>query len=123
MADCDDARALADFLQWTQRNPNAQVLANRQGYVLANVDETLMSLFYTQLKNFTCDGTPVSALAGCINDGALCSNMGTCVDSRCSCFSERTGTYCEFESSEGISDTGVIIVCTSLSCSTSFSSE
>jgi len=47
------------------------------------------------LVGMTCDGNPVSALFGCVHNGDICSNMGTCQNSVCVCPSNLTGTFCE----------------------------
>lgn len=112
MRSCSDARALADFLRWTQYDATAALQASRQGYVLATVAAALEADYLTALKGFTCDGVTVSALANCISDdGSLCSSAGSCVNSRCECQSGRTGTYCEqFVDSSSVSDTTIAVV-------------
>ncbi len=66
-----------------------------------------------QLKKFTCDDKPVSALYGCIWDGQLCSNAGTCTNGICVCDSGREGQYCQdFTSSS--SDSLLVILGTHL---------
>jgi hypothetical protein len=72
--------------------------------VLASTNDALKSLFLRYIKNFTCSGATVSRYAGCIDDGKLCSNQGTCVDGVCQCNSGRTGEYCELLSKSSVSD-------------------
>jgi hypothetical protein len=118
MEDCTKAADLADFLYYSQTNVAAKRAADRQGYILASSEPTLKSKFLNQLKTFTCDGVVVSSVAPCINDGELCSGVGSCVDKACVCPSERTGQYCEdFVSSGTDSTTTTIGLASSLSLS------
>lgn len=65
---------------------------------------------FTQLKNFTCGGNHVSALAKCIdNGGVVCSDMGTCLNGSCACVSGREGIYCENVSSVSSGSDATII--------------
>ncbi len=47
------------------------------------------------LVNTTCHGEPVSSLYGCVQNGLLCSDNGTCVGGACSCYKGRTGQFCQ----------------------------
>jgi hypothetical protein len=82
----------------------------RQGYVLATVADPLKREFLNQIKGATCNGVAVSAFAGCINDGEMCSSVGTCNSGRCTCPSSRTGQYCELIVSSSSSDSTVIVL-------------
>jgi hypothetical protein len=57
----------------------------------------LYSILLNELKGFTCNDEPVSALASCISNGALCSDVGTCSSdtNSCICPNGREGQYCE----------------------------
>ena len=64
-----------------------------------------------QIKAFTCGGVPMSALAGCINDGDVCSGgQGTCIEGGCVCNGGWTGKFCERAIDTSSSDTTVTIV-------------
>jgi hypothetical protein len=74
------------------------------------VADPLKREFLNQLKAATCNGVTVSAFAGCINDGEMCSSVGTCNSGRCTCPSSRTGQYCELLVSSSSSDSTVIVL-------------
>jgi hypothetical protein len=85
----------------------------RQGFVVATSVDIIYRKALDQLKKFTCDDKPVSALYGCIWDGQLCSSAGTCTNGVCVCESGREGQYCqEFTSSS--SDSLLVILGTHL---------
>jgi hypothetical protein len=109
MQDCSKAAALADFLYYTQTNAKAKLSADRQGYIIGSTEPVLKSLFLNQLKAFTCNGVAVSSMAACINDGKLCSDVGSCANQACVCPSGRTGQYCDdFVSTDSSSDAATI---------------
>lgn len=95
MTSCSKAAALAHFLAWTQTDVTAALIASRQQFILATSWPTLQSMFLNQLKEFTCQGIPVSELYECINNGQLCSNNGQCSNNTCVCVSGWQGQYCE----------------------------
>ncbi|WBR14733.1 Ser/thr kinase [Pandoravirus kuranda] len=110
MPDCAKAAALADLIWWTQSDPSALAVAERQGFAVAaaSADSPLLrGRLLNALASFECDGAPVSALASCIYQGTLCSDRGTCVTgrtasaSRCACDKGYTGTACEIDDSNG----------------------
>lgn len=56
------------------------------------------------LAGLSCGGVSSFSLAGCVYQGTLCSNAGTCSsDGVCSCDSGRDGQYCESTVSNGLS--------------------
>lgn len=110
MPDCAKAAALADLIWWTQSDPSALAVAERQGFAVAaaSADSPLLKgRLLDSLAAFECDGAPVSALAGCVYQGTLCSDRGTCVTgrtasaSRCACDKGYTGTACEIVDTNG----------------------
>ncbi len=63
------------------------------------------------LVNVTCNGEPVSSLYGCVADGIVCSNHGTCNAHQCSCNMGYEGTFCQTiqGTSHSSSNSGTII--------------
>jgi hypothetical protein len=137
MEHCDKAQALASWLYWTQTNIRASRAAQkfvqftaprrrdndanhdddhftkpRQGFLVASeADPSLRRRMFNQMKAFTCGGAHMSALAGCINDGDVCSGgQGTCIEGGCVCNSGWTGEFCERAIDTSSSDTTVTIV-------------
>jgi hypothetical protein len=51
----------------------------------------------TRIANITCKGVAVSSVADCVYEGTICSDEGTCVNSKCVCHKNREGDYCEDE--------------------------
>jgi hypothetical protein len=43
----------------------------------------LLAHLLNQIKAVTCDGKAVSPLAGCIDNGTICSDRGTCFNGSC----------------------------------------
>nr|UDO47407.1 ser/thr kinase [Pandoravirus massiliensis] len=110
MPDCAKAAALADLIWWTQSDPSALAVAERQGFAVAaaSADSPLLrGRLLSALAAFECGGAPVSALSGCIYQGTLCSDRGTCVTgraasaSRCACDKGYTGSACEIDDTNG----------------------
>ena len=84
---------------------------DRQGFIQASTDAGLQRRFLNLLKEFTCDGVAVSSVAGCINDGGLCSDAGVCTNNTCICDSGREGQYCAgFVSASSSSDASTITI-------------
>ncbi len=65
-----------------------------------------IKIVLTELTTLTCDGIHVSSVYGCVKDGVLCNDVGTCVDQACVCNSGWTGEFCQevVSSSSGSSD-------------------
>lgn len=94
-ASCTKAKALVDWIYWTQSDSQAAVIAERNGITTAGKSPGVLSRILTQLTKITCNGVQVSSIATCVNDGELCSNHGTCTSGRCVCSDGWEGTYCE----------------------------
>lgn len=116
MPDCTKAAALADLFWWTQSDAAALAAARRQGFAVATTaDSRLAANVLNALARFECDGRKVSALAGCIADGTLCMNRGTCVpgtagtSGKCVCEKGYEGDACETEESSGGSDSTLVV--------------
>lgn len=116
MPDCTKATALADLLWWTQSDAAALSAARRQGFAVATTaDPRLAANMLDALARFECGGSKVSALAGCIADGTLCMNRGTCVPAtanatgRCVCEKGYVGDACETKESSGGSDSSLVV--------------
>ncbi len=67
----------------------------------------------TTLAGSECEGKTVFSLTGCVQNGQLCSNNGTCIEGQCICSNGSTGQFCETTTEEGSSNsnsnTGLII--------------
>ncbi len=63
------------------------------------------------LVSITCNGKPISSLYGCVSDGVVCSDRGTCDDHKCSCNAGYEGTYCQtiVDTGSSSSNAGTII--------------
>jgi hypothetical protein len=85
---------------------------HRQGYIVAASEKALYRRLLNGLKEFTCNGQPVSALSNCISNGDLCSDVGTCsaMTGSCVCPDDREGQFCErFKSSSSDASTAVLL--------------
>ncbi|AGO85889.2 Serine/threonine protein kinase [Pandoravirus salinus] len=116
MPDCTKATALADFMWWTQSDAAALSSARRQGFAVATTaNGRLAANMLDALERFECNGRKVSALAGCISSGTMCTNRGTCVpgtagtNGRCVCDEGYEGDACEAEKASSDSDTSLVI--------------
>jgi len=81
----------------------------RAGVVVASTIASVKRRFLTLLANTTCgDGVAASSLHGCIIDGTLCSDHGTCTNGACQCDSGWEGDYCDGQKSAG-ADVALIV--------------
>jgi hypothetical protein len=55
----------------------------------------LLQIVLNTLITLTCDGEAVSSIYGCVKDGVLCGDAGTCTDNACVCNSGYEGEFCE----------------------------
>ncbi len=70
----------------------------------------LLKKIISILVNITCDGKPVSSLYGCVSDGVVCSEHGTCLNNQCNCESGYEGILCDrISTSSSSSDSSTII--------------
>ncbi|ELR15442.1 phosphate-binding periplasmic protein, putative [Acanthamoeba castellanii str. Neff] len=106
---CASARALNDFLWWTQTDTNAFDDALENGAIVAGVLPQVRRAILRALAEARCQGQPTSSLYRCINDGVLCSNTGTCTTAGCSCRNGYSGTYCEEPPSADSTDTSRVL--------------
>lgn len=112
--DCTKAKALADWLFWTQIDDASSDIAERSQIVLTSVLPTWKRMALKAVYDMQCGGRHVSSYATCISpDGILCSNgRGTCEANKgCTCLSGYLGQYCEREvsASSDSSNTDVIL--------------
>lgn len=63
--------------------------------VVASMAQTAKSDLLNQLATVHSQGKPAFSLAGCIYEGTICADQGTCVSSECVCKAEREGKHCE----------------------------
>nr|UDO47013.1 serine/threonine protein kinase [Pandoravirus massiliensis] len=105
MVDSAKAKALVDWIYWAQSTEEARALAEQNYVVMCSASEGMMARVLAIVVNITVDGVPVSSLYGCVapEDGLLCSNHGTCIDSACVCTPPWTGTHCATDSSSSSS--------------------
>ncbi len=66
-------------------------MVQRQNGTVASDLKSLLNY----LVNVTCNGKPAFRLYSCVNNGTLCSGQGVCINSKCTCPRNRSGTYCE----------------------------
>ncbi len=76
---------------------------------LPGKSSTVLKKIVNTLVSITCNGKPVSSLYGCVSDGVVCSDHGSCNDHSCTCDAGYKGTYCESTNDSSSSDTGTII--------------
>ncbi|AJF96988.1 hypothetical protein TW95_gp0254 [Pandoravirus inopinatum] len=80
---------------------------------MCSASEGMMARVLAIVVNITVDGVPVSSLYGCVapNDGRVCSDHGTCIDSVCVCTPPWTGVHCATDGtlSASTDSTSVII--------------
>ncbi len=77
---------------------------------LPGKSSTVLKKIVNILVNITCEGKYVSSLYGCVSDGEVCSNHGSCEEHKCACERGYEGTYCEsIASDSSSSDSGVVI--------------
>lgn len=104
MEDHARASAVADFIYWTQTDTVVRQDAIDQGYFIAVDNGNASRIVLGHLATFvSSDGLAASSIAGCIYQGTVCSNAGTCNTDRCLCNDDRTGQHCETLKSSGSS--------------------
>ncbi len=71
----------------------------------------LLKEIINTLVSVTCRGEYVSSLYGCVSNGEVCSNHGSCDDHQCTCDKDYEGTFCEavVGSDSSSSNAGTII--------------
>ncbi|QBZ81599.1 Serine/threonine protein kinase, catalytic domain containing protein [Pandoravirus celtis] len=113
MVDSAKAKALVDWIYWAQSTSEARALAEQNYVVMCSASEGMMARVLAIVVNITVDGVPVSSLYGCVapNDGRVCSDHGTCIDSVCVCTPPWTGVHCATDGtlSASTDSTSVII--------------
>jgi hypothetical protein len=80
--------------------------------VVAAESPTFFASLLGQLISITCGGQPSSPLFGCVSNGQLCSNHGTCPNSACICASGWEGTFCQTAIKSSATSTTTIIAAT-----------
>lgn len=110
--DCTKAKALSDWLFWTQTDPAAAATAARDQAVIASSVPVWQHLSLAAITGMLCQGNPVSSYLNCVDPkGSLCSDgQGVCISGTCECSAGFSGTYCEItDSSSSSTSVGVII--------------
>ncbi len=78
--------------------------------VIPGDSPVLLKSIISTLVSVTCDGEPVSSLAGCVSAGVICSGHGTCNNNKCSCDRGYEGAVCQTVSgTNSSSNSGTII--------------
>ncbi len=77
--------------------------------ITAGYSTEIIKYIVNTLVSVTCDGEPVSSLFGCVSDGTVCSNRGTCGNHTCNCDPGFEGTFCESALETSSSNAGPII--------------
>jgi len=62
------------------------------------------------LVSINCGVKAVSEFAGCVYDGSICSNRGTCKSGNCVCPSGWTGIYCDTTTPNSLGTGGVAAI-------------
>jgi hypothetical protein len=104
MEDCTKAQALVEWVYWSQTQAVAASTAvrypipldamastgawadhgaRRYSMAVPGTHKPLLARLLNQIKAVTCDGMAVSPLAGCIDNGTICSDRGTCFNDSC----------------------------------------
>jgi hypothetical protein len=65
--------------------------------MVGSLNTILVKRLINAMKTYSCGGKLVSPVSSCVNDGAICSGVGTCsTDNKyCLCPPDREGQYCE----------------------------
>ena len=114
--DCEKSKALVNWFYWIQTSSQATKLAARTATVPFGQGPNLRRRALTELANVRCahvvaelplalaqlngcrwqvecEGQHVLSVWGCVTDGLLCSDRGTCIDNKCQCNDGYKGTY------------------------------
>jgi hypothetical protein len=94
-SNCAKAKALVDWIYWTQSSEAASTIAARNRITTAGRSPGVLKRILTQLTGVTCQGVQVSSIAGCVRDGELCSGHGSCQSGECSCDGDWSGRFCD----------------------------
>ncbi len=62
---------------------------------MAGLSRPLQRRLFNLLPNIKCKGQPVSNVQGCIQNGTLCNDHGTCINNKCICNNGYSGVYCQ----------------------------
>ena len=95
LSNCAKAKALVDWIYWTQSTDEASTIATRNRITSAGRSPGVLKRILTQLTSVTCQGAKVSSIAPCVRDGELCSGHGSCPSGECVCASGWSGTFCD----------------------------
>jgi hypothetical protein len=109
MPDLTKAKALVDWIYWTQTDASAAQIARSANMVVASLAQPARATLLDQLASVESDGVQAFSLAGCIYDGTICSDQGTCVNNACVCSSSRSGDFCEKPKSDSGTPIGTIL--------------
>jgi ABC-type phosphate transport system substrate-binding protein len=109
--DCARLESLVEWLYWSQTSADAlgTIFASGLGVPSAS-GPFVKAMLLNYVADIKCDDAPVSALAGCIHNGTLCSDMGSCIQGSCFCDEGRTGAWCEEWKQDSSSADTVLIV-------------
>ncbi|NEJ83367.1 hypothetical protein GR268_43640, partial [Rhizobium leguminosarum] len=135
MNDCSKAKALVDWIYWSQTDSSAAQIARsyvdctvlcgggrlleadpkrwwcccRANMVVASLAQPAKATLLDQLASGTSGGVQAFSLAGCIYEGTVCFDQGTCVQGSCVCNSNRSGEFCESVKSDSGTPLGTIL--------------
>jgi ABC-type phosphate transport system substrate-binding protein len=94
------AQGLLDWVYWTQTSSTAAAIAGNYLTAVPGQSAAVMQRTIALLDSVTSNSQKVFSLAGCVYNGTICSNQGTCAGgTTCACNSTRTGQWCELEAS------------------------
>ncbi len=79
----------------------------RSNMALPGKAPLILKKIVSTIVNITCNGQPISPLYGCVSDGVICSNHGTCTNNMCVCDSGYSGSLCQTNNTSGSSSTDI----------------
>ncbi len=91
--DCIKYFILVDWLTWITQTAH-EMNFEEKNYITLPQDAIKRKLL-TELVGITCGGEHVSSLYGCVSNGTICSQHGSCSNGKCQCDAEWKGATCD----------------------------
>ncbi len=106
LTDCKKASTLVDWLYWMTHEETSY---EEKNYVYPLVD-SIRRRVLSKLVEVTCNSEHVSALYGCVSNGTVCSQRGSCISGQCNCNNGWTGSTCEYSVVDSSSSTDLTAI-------------